>query len=269
MQINKALYVSQEISPYLPSTQMSLLCRLLPQGVQEGGAEVRTFMPRYGCINERRNQLHEVIRLSGLNIPINDTDHPLIIKVATLQGSRMQVYFIDSDDYFKRHTSKGLEIDIDPKENNERLIFFARGVIETVKKLRWNPDLIQCAGWISALVPLYLRKYYNGDPILRDAKIVYSLFNTPIAEPLRKELIEELKMDNFTDHDLEPLIAADEITQQTLHTLAMLNSDAIIQAQPDIDPELLNQARQSGKPFMEFPGQEDYMPAYLEFYKNL
>ena len=141
MDVKKVLLVSQEIDPYLTGTAMADFSRLMALKLQEKGAEVRCFMPRYGAINERRNQLHEVIRLSGLNISIDDTDHPLIIKVATLQPTRLQVYFIDNDDYFCRHTQqKSLETDDDPETNDERAIFFVRGVIETVKKLRWNPD---------------------------------------------------------------------------------------------------------------------------------
>ena len=152
---NKVLYISQEIAPYLPETPMSVAGRTLPQSAQENGYEVRTFMPKYGSINERRNQLHEVIRLSGMNVVIDDTDHPLIIKVATLQPTRMQVYFIDNDDYFQFSPDKILEIVSSPEDNDERIMFFARGVIETVRKLRWNPAIIHCLGWTSALVPLY------------------------------------------------------------------------------------------------------------------
>ena len=129
MDINKVLYISQEIEPYLPTTALSQFGRYLPQTLQESGAEVRTFMPKYGNINERRNQLHEVIRLSGVNIPIDDTDHPLLIKVATLQPTRLQVYFIDNDDYFMRHSSGALEIEHDAAANDERCIFFVRGII--------------------------------------------------------------------------------------------------------------------------------------------
>ena len=154
---NKILYVCQEITPYLPETESSGLCRALTQAMQERGNEIRTFMPRYGCINERRHQLHEVIRLSGINIIIDDSDHPLIIKVATLQPTRMQVYFIDNDDYFSNTPIKELETKISPDDNDERTIFFVRGVVETVKKLRWAPAVIHCSGWISALAPLYLK----------------------------------------------------------------------------------------------------------------
>ena len=164
MDVNKVLYISQEIAPYLPETPMALLGRDLPQGILETGAEVRTFMPKYGSINERRNQLHEVIRLSGMNLIIDDTDHPLIIKVATLQPSRMQVYFIYNDDYFAHNLTKELETVSSPADNDERSIFFVRGVIETVRKLRWDPNIIHCNGWITALAPLYIRQNYNDDP---------------------------------------------------------------------------------------------------------
>lgn len=269
MDINRALYISQEITPYLPATVMSTISRDLPQGIQERGIEVRTFMPKYGCINERRNQLHEVIRLSGFNVVIDDSDHPLIIKVATLQPSRMQVYFIDSDDYFEHHLSKGLEIDTNPVENDERLIFFTRGVIETIKKLRWTPSVIHCAGWMSALTPLYLKKIYASDPTLREAKIVYSLFNTPMVKPLDKRTVEKLEMDNIAPDDLAHLKTAEQPDAMHLHRIAMQYADAIVQAVPDIDAGLIDMARSSGKPFLEYPGEEGYIDKYLDFYKSL
>src|SRR5690554_7514193 len=158
MENTKVLFISQEITPYLPENELSVMARNLPQGIQERGKEIRTFMPRFGSINERRNQLHEVIRLSGMNLVIDDTDHPLIIKVASIQAARMQVYFIDNEDYFHRKqvvaNSKGEEF----PDNDERALFFARGVLETVIKLRWAPDLIHCHGWLTGLIPLYLKK---------------------------------------------------------------------------------------------------------------
>ena len=175
MESKKVLFISQEITPYLVETKLSKISRYLPQGIQERGKEIRTFMPRYGSINERRNQLHEVIRLSGMNLIIDDTDHPLIIKVASIQSARMQVYFIDNDDYFQRkHTiadSSGKEFE----DNDERALFFARGVIETVKKLRWAPDIVHCHGWMSALVRVYLRNIYNDEPLFTNYKIIYSI----------------------------------------------------------------------------------------------
>src|SRR3989339_2127568 len=161
MEKTKVLYISQEITPYLPESKMSIIGRQLPQGIQEKGKEIRTFMPRYGCINERRNQLHEVIRLSGMNLIIDDTDHPLIIKVASIQAARMQVYFIDNEDYFQRKFVLQDKNGAFFKDNDERAIFFARGVLETVQKLRWSPDIIHCHGWFTALVPLYIKKSFN------------------------------------------------------------------------------------------------------------
>ncbi len=270
MDINRALYISQEISPYLPATPMSTKSRNLAQGIQESGVEVRTFMPRYGSINERRNQLHEVIRLSGLNLVIDDTDHPLIIKVATLQPSRMQVYFIDSDDYFLRHTSKGLETEVDPSENDERLMFYARGVIETAKKLRWTPDIIHCAGWISSLIPLYLHKTYSNDPTVRDAKVIYSIFDSKMPEGLGERALEKLKMDAFTDKDLKAFKGLDSIDTAALHRIAIDYADAIVQASENIDPEILEYAKASGKPFLTYQPDDETMAAkYLEFYKTL
>ncbi len=271
MDINKALYISQEISPYLPATPMSTLCRNLSQGIQESGAEVRTFMPRFGSINERRNQLHEVIRLSGLNLVIDDTDHPLIIKVATLQPSRMQVYFIDSDDYFRRHSTKGLEIDTDPAENDERLMFFARGVIETVKKLRWCPNIIHCSGWITALAPLYLRKVYSHDPTFRGSKVIYSLFDTEMPEVLAPRAVEKLKMDGFSSAAIKSLTSAKQAIGTTaLHRIAIDHADAIVQASENIAPEVIEYAKASGKPFLELPGEgEGFVGKYLDFYKQL
>ena len=165
MELKKVLYISQEIEPYLPAGNLSTFGRKLAQGIHEGGTEVRTFMPRYSAINERRNQLHEVIRLSGINIIIDDTDHPLIIKVATLLPTRMQVYFIDNDDYFLHHGDGTLETDSMPAVNDERSIFFVRGTVDTVRKLRWDPSVIHCIGWISALAPLYLKRAYADDRV--------------------------------------------------------------------------------------------------------
>lgn len=279
MQINKALFLSQEITPYLPETTMSVLGRNVPQSLQEKGIEVRTFMPKYGKINERRNQLHEVIRLSGLNIVIDDTDHPLIIKVATLLPSRMQVYFIDNDDYFMhRQSAAGLEIYTSPDDNDERIMFFARGVIETVKKLRWVPSMVHCSGWATALAPLYIRRMYADDPTLRDSKIIYSMFADSVPAPLSANIIAKMKMDGFTDEDIEILGQSAAIDDVALGKLAIKYSDAIIQSVPDVNPELLEYARQSGKPLLEFPAGADpetsindpeHLATYKSFYESL
>lgn len=267
MEINKALFISQEISPYLPSSQLADSTRIVAQHVMESGVEVRTFMPKYGMINERRNQLHEVIRLSGLNIVIDDNDHPLVIKVATLQPSRMQVYFIDNEDYFGNGEPNRLEIHSLPEDNDERIIFFVRGVIETVKKLRWNPQLVQCAGWVTALAPMYMRVVYADDPSVRDSKIVYVLHNDGFEGSLDSRFVEKLKLDGFDDEGLSAL-AGKDIDYKTLNRLAIDHADAIVQASADVDGEIVEYARASGKPFMPYTDGDD-ADLYIEFYKSI
>lgn len=268
MELSKVLYISQEITPYLPTSQMAELGRKLPQGIQEKGHEVRTFMPRYGCINERRNQLHEVIRLSGMNLIIDDTDHPLIIKVATLQPARMQVYFIDNEDFFQRHMIKDLETRLSPEDNDERIIFYVRGVIETVKKLRWEPAIVHCSGWISSMAPLYLKKAYNEDPAFRSAKVVYALYDEKFDGTLDPRMVEKLRMEGFTDEDLATL-GDKPVDFITLCKFAIDHTDAVIQASDNVAPELIEYAKASGKPFLPFPGEEDYVDAYNDFYNSI
>ncbi|MCM1036397.1 MAG: glycogen/starch synthase [Bacteroides sp.] len=268
MDLNKVLYISQEINPYLPSTPLADFSRSLPEGIQGKGTEVRTFMPRYGCINERRNQLHEVIRLSGMNIIIDDTDHPLIIKVATLQPSRMQVYFIDNDDYFLRHAADGLETETLFDENDERSIFFVRGVLETVRKLRWIPSLIHCTGWISALAPLFLKKVYSYDPSFADVKVVYSLFDQTFDGTMNEAMASKILSDEIAAGDIPHLAGAAGLTE--LQKTAIDYADAICISSPGIPDELIEYARASGKPLLEYTGDEEgFAAAYKEFYLSL
>ena len=193
---NKVLFITQEIIPYVAESEMSAAGRKLPQAIQEKGREIRTFMPKWGNVNERRNQLHEVIRLSGMNLIIDDTDHPLIIKVASIQAARMQVYFIDNDDYFQHRLMATNEEGVEYTDNDERAIFYARGVLETVKKLRWCPEVIHCQGWISALVPLYIKKAYMEEPSFRDSKVVLSLFENELKSNLQEDIIEKILLKN-------------------------------------------------------------------------
>lgn len=246
------LYISQEIAPYLAESPMALLGRSLPVSMQERGYEVRTFMPKYGCINERRNQLHEVIRLSGMNIIIDDTDHPLIIKVATLQPSRMQVYFIDSEDFFNSASgaSAPLEIISSPEDNHKRMIFFVRGVVETLKKLRWEPAVVQCMGWITALTPIFMKRLMVDDPSFANSKVVYTLRNESFdgtLDPSTRALLEA----HFSADDLADL-SDGPVDVNALHRIAIRYSDAVVQADPDIDPSIIDFAKSSGKPFVEY-----------------
>lgn len=268
MDVNKVLYVSQVVDPYLPESRMGVFSRLLPQAVQEHGAEVRTFLPKYGSINERRNQLHEVIRLSGINIPINDTDHPLLIKVATLQPSRLQFYFIDSDDFFMRRSGGKIETEHDAANNDERCIFFVRGTAETVRKLRWQPSIVHCIGWMSALAPLYFKTIFSGNAGFRNTKVVYSLFNAPMAGTLNAAMVDKLRADGIGDDELKALSeGGTPVDDIKLNKSAIDHADAITISSDDVPDELTAYAKASGKPVLSYPG-DDYR-AYIDFYKSL
>lgn len=203
MEKKKILFVSQEIAPFLPKSEIAATARRVPQGIQEGGKEIRVFTPRFGSINERRHQLHEVIRLSGMNLIIDDNDHPLIIKVASISQARMQVYFIDNEEYFKRKATSVDENNEEFDDNDERSMFFCRGVLETVKKLGWQPDVIHCHGWMTAPMGLYLKKLYNKDPHFSDTRIVYSLYNESFNKNWDGRFADKLKFDGFDDADVE------------------------------------------------------------------
>ena len=205
MEKKKILFVSQEITPFLPKSEISSTARRLPQGIQESGKEIRVFTPRFGSINERRNQLHEVIRLSGMNLIIDDNDHPLIIKVASISAARMQVYFIDNDEYFKRKNTTADDNGVFYKDNDERSMFFCRGVLETVKKLGWQPDVIHCHGWMTSLMSLYIKKLYNKDPHFADTKVVYSIYNDDFTNNWDARFAEKLKFDGFDDEIVNQL----------------------------------------------------------------
>lgn len=268
MASNKILYVCQEITPYLPETECSVLCRRLTQAIQERGNEIRTFMPHYGCINERRHQLHEVIRLSGMNLIIDDNDHQLIIKVASIPSARVQIYFIDNDDYFARKTVLNDENGEFFADNDERAIFFARGVLETVKKLRWTPTIVHCHGWFSAVVPIYLKKVFADDPIFKNVKIVVSLYNNSFGGELSKDFRTKIANEGVKDKNLQIL---DEPSYENFCRFVMDYADGVIAASKDIDPKVLELARQSGKRFMEYqsPEAEDFFDNYNRFYDEL
>jgi starch synthase len=266
MEKAKVLFISQEISPYLPDSEMSLIGRYLPQGIQECGKEIRTFMPRFGCINERRNQLHEVIRLSGMNLIIDETDHPLIIKVASIQAARMQVYFIDNEDYFHRRSvlkdAKGKEY----KDNDERAIFYARGVLETTKKLRWAPDIVHCHGWFTALVPLYIKKAMHDDPHFISSKVIVSIYNDDFLNEFDESFKTKMILDGVEKSDIKVLEKCDYVS---LMKLAINMSDGVIQGSETINPQLYEYAKNCGKPFLEYQNPDNYIPAFNEFYDQI
>ena len=266
MEKAKVLFVAQEIMPYLKESRMGNIGRYLPQGIQERGREIRTFMPRYGHINERRNQLHEVIRLSGMNLIIDDTDHPLIIKVASIQQARMQIYFIDNEDYFQRKfmfTDKNNKFF---KDNDERAIFYSRGVLETVKKLGWAPDVVHCHGWITSLVPLNIKRAYKDNPLFTDTKVIYSIYDDDFPDMLNKDFANKIKMEGITTKDLKHYKNANYVS---MIKAAVDFSDGIIFGAPEIDPELEKYVEESGKPHLKFQPVDKYIDAYSDFYDEI
>ena len=265
---NKVLFITQEIIPYVAESEMAIAGRKIPQTIQEKGREIRTFMPKWGNVNERRNQLHEVIRLSGMNLIIDDTDHPLIIKVASIQAARMQVYFIDNDDYFQNRLMATDENGEEYTDNDERAIFYARGVLETVKKLRWCPEVIHCQGWVSALVPLYIKKAYMEEPSFRDSKVVLSLFDNDLKSNLQEDIIEKMLLKDIEKSDIEDVIPA-SATYKDLYKLAIKYSDGVILHSENIDPELIAYARELGIPVLEYQPIETFTDAINNFYDEI
>mgnify|MGYP001822403528 CR=1 FL=1 len=266
MDNKKVLFVSQEITPYLSESEISKISRYLPQGIQERGKEIRTFMPRYGIINERRNQLHEVIRLSGMNLIIDDIDHPLIIKVASIQQARMQVYFIDNEDYFHRKSIFSLKSGKFHKDNDERAIFFAKGVLETVKKLGWAPDLIHCNGWFASLLPLFVKTAYKDSPIFTNAKVIVSLYNDDFKDQFAKGYEKKMLMNCLDNDEFKHYSGG---TYVSLMKGAIDRADAFIVASAEVNPEIMEYAKASGKPLLEYQDSEDYYVAYNEFYDKI
>jgi starch synthase len=263
----KVLFVSQEIFPYLDDSPMANIGRYLPQGIQERGREIRTFMPKYGCVNERRNQLHEVIRLSGMNLIINDTDHPLIIKVASITTARLQVYFIDNDEYFQRKTTLKDDKGNYYEDNDERSVFFCRGVLETVKKLGWSPDIIHCHGWITGAMPLLVKRAYKEDPLFADTKIVYSVYDDGFDKPLSKNYGEKLKqLEGFSDADLKKLKDASFVN---VTKAAIDLSDAVIKGSEKIHPDIEKYIKSVDKPTLGYKTKEEYLDAYDAFYNEV
>lgn len=261
MSKKRILYISQEISPYLPESHIANISRNLPQNIQEKGKEIRTFMPKFGCINERRNQLHEVIRLSGMNLIIDDNDHPLIIKVASIQPARMQVYFIDNEDFFQR---KAILKDEEGKffeDNDERAIFFCRGVLETVKKLGWAPDLIHCHGWMTSLIPLYLKTSYKNEPLFEKSKVVTSVYNDCFDGSLDKNFAKKAMMDGVSKEDIDKFI---DPTHENLCTAAASWSDGVIVGSEDASSLVENLTI----PVLKYKG-DDYVDDFNNFYDEV
>jgi starch synthase len=265
---NKVLFITQEITPYVATSDMAEVGRNLSQAIQEKGYEIRTFMPKWGNINERRNQLHEVIRLSGINIIIDDTDHPLIIKVASIQAARMQIYFIDNDDYFQNKLQTADENGIEYEENDCRTIFYGRGVLETVKKLHWCPSIVHCQGWISALAPLYIKKAYKDEPSFRDSKVVFSLFDDDFKATFPEDYVPKLQVRGISKKEIAKL-TKNGVDYTALCKLAVEYSDGIMINSPHVNEEVLAYARECNKPILDYMEPELLPDATEAFYDRL
>ncbi len=265
MEDKRILYVSSEVVPYLAENEVSSMSYEVPKMINNQGGQIRIFMPRYGNINERRHQLHEVIRLSGMNLVVNDLDMPLIIKVASIPKERIQVYFIDNDEYFKRKATFTDEEGVLYPDNDERAIFFAKGVVETVKKLNWVPDIIHVHGWMAAMLPVYMKHYYKNEALFSDTKIVTSVYGQSFEGTLDKEMINKVKFDGVPEDSINDLEIPD---YENIMKSTIAHSDAVIIASENVSSSLTKFIESSGKPFLPFAPKEKFAEAYTNFYKK-
>lgn len=265
MKDKRILYVSSEVVPYLAENEVSLMSYDVPKMINDQGGQIRIFMPRYGNINERRHQLHEVIRLSGMNLVVNDLDMPLIIKVASIPKERIQVYFIDNDEYFKRKATFADEEGLMYPDNDERAIFFAKGVVETVKKLNWVPDIIHVHGWMAAMLPIYMKHFYKNEALFSETKIVTSVYSQSFEGTLDVEMINKVKFDGVPDEAIADLAIPD---YENIIKATVMHSDAVIIASDNLSSSLTKFIESSGKPFLPFVPKDKFAEAYTNFYKN-
>jgi len=266
MEKKRLLIVTQEMEPYTEGNDISTLVGKLPKYFQDNGYELRILMPRYGVVNERRHRLHEVVRLSGMNIIVDDDDYPLIIKVASLPGSRLQVYFLDNEDYFKRkfvfEDADGNPFD----DNPDRAAFFCKGAIETVKKFGWAPDIVFCHGWMTSLIPLYLRTAYKTEPIFANSHIVYSVYDTPREREGAERFMQKAAINNLSKNDLVAFADGDGIS---MHKGAAAFADAVIIGSESQDTNVDYLSVAQDKPVLPWKNEEEMLPAYLDFFKSL
>lgn len=263
----KILYVSSEINPFLKTSEVSDYVRKLPQYMQENGMEIRIMVPRFGLINERKNRLHEVVRLSGINIVVGDEEKPLTIKVASIPSAKLQVYFIDNEDYFHR---KSVFTDKQEKffnDNDERAIFFCKGVIETVKKLGWAPDIVHCNDWITSLIPMYLKTTYKNDPMFKDAKTVFTVYDTEFNHKFKNDLLDKVKMVDIEDKMLKNLETAD---YNGFIKIGAEYSDLVTKSSKNVETKingLLSDLKNLKINTIEADGE--YVDSYLKLYHEL
>ncbi|TAG06578.1 MAG: glycogen synthase [Cytophagia bacterium] len=260
----RILYVANEVSPFLQATQISEFIRHLSQNMQERGAEIRIIVPRYGLINERKNRLHEVVRLSGINISVGDDEKPLVIKVASIPNAKLQVYFIDNEDFFQRKAIFYSDTNKEKffEDNDERAIFFCKSTLETIKKLGWSPDVIHCNDWISSLIPLYLKTGYRKDPVFRNTKTIFSVFNSSFSHVFPTDMPEKVRIIDVTDEMLTPLQTCD---YEGYIRLGMENADVIIRGETELDlqtEKLFNEYKLKNENVFDEFSYDDYFGIY-------
>lgn len=267
MSKKRILFITQEMSPYTDLSEISEVLKKLPLSTQDSGYEIRVLMPRFGSINERRHRLHEVVRLSGMNIIINDDDYPLIIKVASLPGARLQVYFLDNEEFFKRKFLFENEAGELFEDNQDRMVFYCKGAVETVRKFGWSPDLVHCHGWMTSLVPFYLKTAYKDDPLFKKSKVIYSVYNETLEDSFNKEFFTKASINNLEPKDLKAYQSSTGHVK--LHKGAMQYADALIQGNKKLDTSLGKDFKAVDKPSLGYFEPDTHLEPYLQFYKEL
>jgi starch synthase len=263
----KLLVVTQELDPYTELSEIASLVSRLPQYAQDkGGFELRVLMPRYSSINERRHRLHEVVRLSGMNIIIDDDDYPLVIKVASMPNSRMQVYFLENEDYFKRKNLFADENGIPFEDNYERMVFFGKGVLEIVKKFGWAPDIIHCHGWLTGMLPLFVKNAYSHEPIFKNSKVVYSVYNSTPDMPVASNFVQKAAINGMDSGLLKPYMQDDKLS---VDAGAVSFSDGVIMGSEHYTDSVSHMLNETDKPLLDFQAEESCLPAYIEFYNHM
>ena len=260
----RILYVASEVTPFLKTSAVADFVKALPQYMQNKELEVRILAPRFGVINERKNRLHEVLRLSGINITIGTNEKPLVVKVASIPRARLQVYFTDNEDYFKRKAIFHNKDDSFFEDNDERTVFFCKGVLETVKRLGWKPDVVHCHDWITSLIPLYLKTTYADDPILKKAQVVFTLYNNAFSEKFGKDFPEKVKMVGIEEEALAPLVSADF---RALVQTGMKYADKVAKAEMLQEEPFKDLLNEQDLPCIE--NNEAGLEAYYNFYREL
>lgn len=267
MSKHKLLVVAQEIDPYIEGSELGKIVARLPQYAQDkGGFELRVLMPRFGCINERRHRLHEVVRLSGMNIIIDDDDYPLVIKVASMPNSRMQVYFLENEDYFKTKNVMTLEDGTPIEDNHERAIFFCKGALETVKKFGWAPDIIHCHGWLTGMLPAFVKKAYSHEPIFKHSRVIYSGYNHELKVALPENFLQKGAINGMNQEDLLPYALNNELA---MDEGAIFYADGVIKGQQTLSESIEELFENLDKPTLDFIEEDNYLQAYVEFYNHV